>query len=259
MKISKKTVACILIIVVVSLVFYFLYVPVKGNWNLRQIALLEPKDEFCFAAMGDNRDGDEIFKTIISQLDEEYAFAIDAGDLVSEGHKSEYLNFYEMIQKSEIPFIAGIGNHDVKNLGWIYYRQMFGEKSFSFNYSNVNFIFLDNSDFKVDDKRLLWLENELSKEYKLKIVIMHMPLTDPREGETHAMQKGSADKLMIILKQENVSLLIASHIHGYEEGNFDGIPFIITGGAGAPLAKDSFHHFVKVCINEEITWEVIRV
>ncbi len=47
---------------------------------------------FSFAVLGDNRDGDNILKIIISKInkDNDISFAINNGDLVSNGQTKEF-------------------------------------------------------------------------------------------------------------------------------------------------------------------------
>ena len=56
----------------------------------------------------------------------------------------------------------------------------------------------------------------------------------------------------------------ASHIHGYFSGAWEGVPYTITGGAGARLhGKDPehfFHHYIKVHVSgSRLEMEVKRI
>lgn len=82
---------------------------------------------------------------------------------------------------------------------------------------------------------------------------MHLPLYDPRGGnDQHSVSKGTADQLIQLFRQYNVTHIFASHIHGYFEGQWKGVPYTTSGGAGAALhGKDPRHyffHYLKVHI-----------
>ena len=58
--------------------------------------------------------------------------------------------------------------------------------------------------------------------------------------------------------------IFAGHIHGYFAGEWDGVPYTITAGAGAPLygtdPKHFFHHYLKVTLQGgEVQIKVQRI
>ena len=58
-------------------------------------------------------------------------------------------------------------------------------------------------------------------------------------------------------------MLFCSHIHFYYKGKWKKTPFIITGGAGAPLKhykNMGFYHYIKVTINSNnVEYKVIKI
>jgi len=100
-----------------------------------------------------------------------------------------------------------------------------------------------------------WLEDELQRfqACKTRIMLMHVPLYDPTGSpKPHCMPPEAAARLLSIFKKYRVSHIFAAHIHTYYAGNCDGLPYTITGGAGAPLRRDNpshdFYHYLKVTI-----------
>ena len=82
---------------------------------------------------------------------------------------------------------------------------------------------------------------------------MHIPLFDPRGGENHhCLRPELAAKLLALFKKYKVTYIFAAHIHDYYTGTWDGIPYTITGGAGAKLygsdPEHAFYHYLKVTI-----------
>ena len=125
----------------------------------------------------------------------------------------------------------------------------------------------DASRGRLDQDQLDWLQNTLSGYQNLdnRIVVMHVPPFDPRNpGDGHAMDEKKADALMSILKKGHVTQIFASHIHGYFHGQWEGIPYWISGGAGARLAGDDpnhyFFHYLQVKADgPHVTAKVIRL
>jgi hypothetical protein len=228
---------------------------------LLQIQHSQQHNSFCFAVMGDNRDGDAVFQKLLSMLSpQQYVFGINNGDLVAHGFWFEYDNYLQLVTKSPIPIINVIGNHEIPFYGSREnFKKYIGKTYFSFPYAQSYFIFLDNANKKsIQAQQLQWLIQELQKaqNYRYRFVFLHVPLFDPRQGELkkgHSMKNiTNAKKLLKLFEKYNVSMVFSSHIHTYLEGKWGKIPFIITGGAGAPNSRDNgTFHYVKVCVTPQ--------
>jgi len=247
----------------------FIYVFSFGS-NQTIIKNLHSKnDKFSFVVMGDNRDGDNVLKKIIlkTNQDNSIKFLINNGDLVPDGYKSEYSNYLKIIKTSNKPIISVIGNHEIPWYdGESNYQKIFGKTDFSFSYGNSYFIILDSSDKKISKKQFAWLENQLkiSQKFQNRFVITHVPLYDPRKGEYkkgHSFKNlKQAKKLNNLLDKYNVTMFFGSHIHSYFRGFWHKTPYIITGGAGAPLKKNGFYHYIKVIVNgNKVEYKVIKI
>jgi Calcineurin-like phosphoesterase len=236
--------------------------PLPGHeWNtinLTKIKVPDPSD-FSFAVFGDNRRSNFVFENLLKLVDHDpdITFGIDLGDLVSRGKKRSYRHFIKQVKGNmALPLLTAIGNRELKGEGRALYRNIFGPLYYSFKIGRNYFMVLDNANGKgLDREQRLWLEKELEKSlrYDTRIIFMHVPLYDPREmNHHHGLDEESADKLKNLLLKYRVTHVFASHIHGYFEGRWEGIPYTITGGAGISLAGDDpdhfFFHFVKVHI-----------
>lgn len=244
------------------------------NYNGKVLEKIEMNNHhqknFSFVVMGDNRDGDNVLKKIISKInkDKNIAFAINNGDLVPDGYKSEFSSYLKIIKTSKIPIISVIGNHEIPWYdGKTNYERTFGKTHFTFIYGNSYFIILDTSNEKIKQKQLKWLEDKLkiSQNYTHRFVITHVPLYDPRKGEYkkgHSLKKG-AKELNNLLDKYNVDVIFCSHIHFYFKGKWHKTPFIITGGAGAPLKdykNNGFYHYIRVFVNgDNVKYQVIKI
>lgn len=229
------------------------------------------QSQFSFVVMGDNRDGDKVLREIIRQTekDKSVLFGIDGGDLVPNGYKSEYTHYLEMLRQTHKPILTVIGNHELPWYGGeTNYTHFMGKPYDAFAFGNSYFIMLDDSDEKgLGDIQYKWLIQQLerAKNYAHRFVFMHVPLYDPRKGEYgqgHSLKKRkNAEALNDLFDCYHVSMLFASHIHMYFRGQWHGTPFIITGGAGAPLKhykKSGFYHYIKITITDDkVSYQVI--
>jgi len=226
--------------------------------------------KFSFVVMGDNRDGDHVLKKIIQDIDgdKDVKFALNNGDLVPDGYKKEFKNYLKLIKTSSKPILSIIGNHEIPWYdGEGNYENIFGKTYFSFVYKNSYFIILDDSDERgIFDMQYKWLKKELKKSqnYQNRFVFMHVPLYDPRKGKYqkgHSIKKTkNAKKLNKLFDKYDVSMLFCSHIHLYFRGKWHKTPYIITGGAGAPLKKNGFYHYIKVVVNgTKVEYKVVKI
>ena len=222
--------------------------------------------DYQFAVAGDSRDGDFIYRKILDRVARDgNAFLIHTGDLVSSGTMEEWSSWRELLREFALPFFPVPGNHDIR-IGTIKdYLQYSGAPAahYSFDRGAVHFTLLDSSVGSLMDWEFAYLDQDLTaSQAPVKIVVVHHPPFDPA-GTTHVMANGG-DKFMQIVKQRGAKYVFAGHIHCYEEAERDGVKYVITGGAGAPLycapTAGGFFHYVKVKVRgEEITTEVVKI
>ncbi len=240
-----------------------------GDRNRKEISRirLENPDDFAFAVFGDNKGNYSFFEPLLREIDhdKEIAFAIDIGDLVSDGGKRQYRRFLNEVQENAtLPLLTATGNHDFHN-GFDNYEKIFGPTHYAFQIGQCFFIVLGATNESGFDKaERQWLENELKKSEsgKARFVFMHIPPLDPRGG-FHLPEKDRND-LADLFRRYKVTHLFASHIHGYFSGLWEGTPYTITGGAGARLQGSDpehfFHHYVKVHVgNGKLDLAVRRI
>jgi 3',5'-cyclic AMP phosphodiesterase CpdA len=224
---------------------------------------------FTFAAFGDNRDGEETFKLILSKLNADPpAFAVNTGDFVSRGSKGEYEHYLKLIKGAKFKIYNVMGNHDEVYGGGKWFAKYFGPAYYSFDFESSHFIVLNNA-FKgdFDKKQYFWLVADLKKSYGKNIFIFfHKPIFDPSETYPNYVmsERKTGQDLMELFKRYRVRYVITGHIHGYARAERDGVVYMVTAGAGAPLYlprwAGGFNHYVKITVEEDkIMEEVIKV
>ncbi len=234
------------------------------DWNQRQLKQIKVPvgDNLTFAVLGDSRSNPQVFEQVLKRMDRDpsLAFAIDLGDLVETGSVENFQNFLDRVRHNlHLPFLTVLGNHDLeKEHGARLYRRIFGPDYYSFQIKDNYFIVVnDVGKTGLGEAQWRWLERELkqSRTYKTSLMFLHIPLCDPRGGENHhALSEDNGRKLAALLRQYHVTHVFAGHIHSYFSGNWDGVPYTITAGAGAPLygtdPEHFFYHYLKVTLKE---------
>lgn len=244
------------------------------DWNPRQVERLQAPagDKLHFAVLGDSRSNPPVFERLLKDMagDSSLTFAIDTGDMVEQGTLEQFVDFFKQIQPySRLPFLTAAGNHDLgKNQDLTLYREIFGPDYYSFQLQDHYFIVLNNNlRTGMGEAQLAWLEDELrkSRAFKTRLVFCHYPLFDPRGGKyRHSMPEEAGRRLAALFSRYQVTYIFASHIHGYFAGDWEGVPYTITGGAGAPLAGADpahfFYHYLKVTLQDgEVHVQVQRI
>jgi hypothetical protein len=224
------------------------------QWNQENLDRIKglAAEPLKFIVMGDNRDQPEIFGRVLKMADQ------DLGDMVHKVDLDQYRIFFKEVRENfHKPLVTVIGNHELYgDRGLELYREMFGPDYYSFQVGGNFFIVIDDSSKEVfTPEQVSWLENELKKSqaYQTRMVFMHIPLFDPTGSpKPHCLPPEAAARLLALFKKYQVSHVFAAHIHAYYAGEWDGVPYAITGGAGAPLKADNpqhdFYHYLKVTV-----------
>jgi 3',5'-cyclic AMP phosphodiesterase CpdA len=233
------------------------------NWNPANLAKIKvsPAKPLTFAVFGDNRgEHPAVFASLLQEVDRapSLAFAIHLGDMVRKAELDQYRTFFAAVRQDlRKPLLSVIGNHEFNgDEGLVFYHEIFGPDYYSFQLNNNYFIMVDDAAKEgMSQEQLSWLETELQKSQaaRTRLVFFHIPLFDPRGGENHhCLRPELAAKLAALFKQYKVTYIFAAHIHDYYTGTWDGIPYTITGGAGAKLygsdPEHAFYHYLKVTV-----------
>lgn len=211
---------------------------------------------YTFVFFGDNRpakgkEQPEIFTIMIQMINEDDPlFVIGGGDFVVEGTPENFEEFLTVVSSLKPPLFYVCGNHDDSE----YYEQYLGERVYAFTYKTSQFVILDNSRKVLTKEQLDFLEEQLQKKSEHTFVCVHVPPFDP-EG-SYAMV--NPEEFMEIVLEYEVDYVLCSHIHSFYEEHIDNTTFIISGGAGAPLVRGGYHHYILIEVGDEITYKIVR-
>ncbi|MDK2927241.1 MAG: hypothetical protein PWR31_931 [Bacillota bacterium] len=204
------------------------------------------------AVVGDSQGRSAVWAAVVDAINAESpAFVVHCGDLTPAGTREQYLYFKEQAEKLRVPFYAVPGNHDVRGRGRSLFTELTGSPPcWSFARDGYLFLGLDDADGELSQEQLDWLAAELARPGP-KLIFLHVPLWDPRPGEDHALKSAEeAARLHALFRQHQVIAVFSGHVHLFACREKDGITYVTTGGAGAPLyaprAAGGFHHWTRV-------------
>jgi len=208
----------------------------------------------------------------VNAMDPQPAFFIVCGDLVDampdkwpDIRKEQEADFMKVFVGLKVPLVCVCGNHDVGNRPTIQtisdYQTSFGDDYFSFWHFGVHFIIL-NSQFYEDcsltkelaEAQDLWLEKELAKTAKHKVIFQHIPWFVRRPDEEKFYFNIDLDLRLSMLqkfKSAGVSKIFCGHYHRNAGGWDQDMELVVTSAVGAQIGNDG-HGFRIVKVEENL-------
>ncbi|MDQ3817159.1 MAG: metallophosphoesterase [Acidobacteriota bacterium] len=233
--------------------------------------LTQSETDFTFIAMGDSRPPlpHMPLPTILRDIMREVtllrpAFVLYNGDTMwgYGDTRQELLNeldrFRALANSMGVPLFNAPGNHDmqsdpaaveiIKEQG----QDLYG----SFDVGRYHFIALNtdevNLERRITGEQMEWLKSdlEMNKMAAGIFVAMHRPLFSSYRGDFDPEDR---DALHALFRRYHVKAVFAGHDHFYHEEDRDGVHYVTTAGAGAPLylqpQSGGFSHYVVVSIS----------
>jgi hypothetical protein len=210
-----------------------------------------------FALIGDPRGKEEVFLGQLAEAARRGAkFAIILGDLVPSNTAQHYYHLTESLENAPLPVLVIPGNHDYGRNGAARYQRIFGPGDYSFDMAGYHFIMLDNAEGRLTDSQLHWLEGQLQITQP-KLVFIHMPPANIARWSKHGFGPGAV-RFVSLMEKYHPRGVFMSHIHAYDQYQYHGVPYTVTGGGGAKLSmlmgkQAAFYHFILVTINAKGT------
>jgi predicted phosphodiesterase len=209
----------------------------------------DDKADVRFVLFGDDRGGVATHELIVKRVaDEPIDFLVNTGDLVADGRiGSQWESFFDIEDKllRDHCMFTAIGNHELVQENGASYLKYFGTAEeqqkhvfyTTFRWGFLRFFVLNGEgSFLAEDRA--WLERELQKadvEPNLlwRVVLVHSgPFSSGLHGDNEKQHGAELPKL---LRDHHVDFILAGHDHDYERGASDGLRYVVSGGAGAPL------------------------
>lgn len=220
--------------------------------------------DFTFVVLGDSRDNDSIFKKALA-LAKTYnpLFILHGGDYSKNGSDKETDSFLAIVNSivPDAPFFVVIGNHENRKV----FAEKIGPSNFSLDSARLKLsvIALDNASYALKNAELDYLKGQLASKRENTFVAMHVPPKTPR-WNWHTFSTG-ATELENALAENGVKMAFYFHVHLYARDVINGVPSIISAGAGAPLINTGFpgepvYHIAVVRVKKgTVTAEMVKV
>ena len=236
---------------------------------------------FRFLVYGDNRTDDASHAQVVRAMASIPAdFILHTGDFVEDGGDArQWQTFFDI----EAPLLrrtcvfAAVGNHELLDQSATYFLRYFalgppdvwrGAEpapgtpllSGTFRWASARFFVFNAMSRFTEGADRAWLErvlNEADGEAGLVwrvIVAHHGPWSAGPHGDNRALLEAGIPDLF---RKHKVNLVLAGHDHIYERGEKGGLPYLVSGGGGAPAYEvkhvraqtkkaEAVRHFVEV-------------
>jgi 3',5'-cyclic-AMP phosphodiesterase len=188
--------------------------------------MTEAGDVFRIAQISDLHCGGEYFESsllerAISEINElKPDVVVCSGDLTTFGFRHEYLTAREYIDRLDVDSIVVVpGNHDSRNVGYVHFEEMFGERNSVLRKNGVAIVAIDSSEPDLDHGqigrgRYRWIEEQFSEEpADLRIFVLHHHLLPvPGTGRERNVVYDAGDAIEC-LQRAGVRLVLSGHKH----------------------------------------------
>ena len=144
---------------------------------------------------------------------------ICSGDLTSFGFKQEYAEakrYLDMLRCGSVVVIPG--NHDSRNVGYVHFEELFGERNSVLHRDGVSVVAIDSTEPDLDHGqvgrgRYGWIEEQFAAPADLRIFVLHHHLLPvPGTGRERNIVYGAGD-LIECLQHAGVNLVLSGHKH----------------------------------------------
>jgi Icc protein len=145
---------------------------------------------------------------------------IVSGDLTSDGFRQEFQTAREYIDRVECERIIVIpGNHDSRNVGYVHFEELFGDRSAFITVDGVAIVAIDSTEPDLDHGtigrgRYGWIEESFSdaSAYLRIFVLHHHLLPVPGTGRERNVVHDAGDALEC-LQRADCHLVLSGHKH----------------------------------------------
>ncbi len=222
-----------------------------------------------FVFLGDSRPGsgpnaDSIFHLARERINAlNPLFVVHGGDFVRHGYRSEYYHFMSLVDSFATNVLTVRGNHELyADEGPWMYDSIFGPTDYVWDYGRYRFIVLADCqqnpgtgayghyiDYLISWDQLAWLDSLLqdaNSRGMISFVFAHVPPYQPGHDTTYCLgyenyypqpnyEASHTEEFTWLLSQRGVPMAFFGHHHFYDRHEYNGVWYIISGGAGSPI------------------------
>ena len=183
-----------------------------------------------------------LLERAISEVNEfQPDMVICSGDLTTFGFKHEYQVARSYLERIDCDsFVVIPGNHDSRNVGYVHFEELFGERNSVLRKDGVTVVAVDSSEPDLDHGqigrgRYPWIEQQFSSEpSSLRIFVLHHHLLPvPGTGRERNVVYDAGDAIEC-LQRSRVHLVLSGHKHVPYAWRLEDL-FVVTTGTVSSL------------------------
>jgi 3',5'-cyclic AMP phosphodiesterase CpdA len=160
---------------------------------------------------------------------------IVSGDLTNEGFAQQFETAREYIDRLECEHVIVIpGNHDSRNVGYVHFEELFGDRSPQYHEGGVSIVAVDSTEPDLDHGtigrgRYPAIEEAFDREAFLKVFVLHHHLLPiPGTGRERNVVHDAGDALECLLRA-GVHLVLSGHKHVPHAWRLENL-FVVNAG-----------------------------
>ena len=165
---------------------------------------------------------------------------ICSGDLTTMGFKEEYAQAKAYLDRIECDaFVIVPGNHDSRNVGYLHFEQLFGDRDSVLHRGGVSVVAVDSTEPDLDHGQIgrgqySWIEEQFAQPADLRIFVMHHHLLPvPGTGRERNVVYDAGDAIEC-LQRAGVDLVLSGHKHVPYAWKLEDL-FIVNAGTVSSL------------------------
>jgi Icc protein len=180
---------------------------------------------FRIAHLSDLHCGDPHFvpslmERAISEINDlEPDLVVCSGDLTAMGFKPEFADAKGYLDRLQCrTFVVVPGNHDARNVGYVHFEEMFGERNSVLRVGGVTVVAVDSTEPDLDHGeigrgRYAWIEEQFRGEADVRVFVLHHHLLPvPGTGRERNIVYDAGD-VIECLQRAGVDLVLSGHKH----------------------------------------------
>jgi Icc protein len=180
---------------------------------------------FRIAHLSDLHCGDPHFvpslmERAISEINDlEPDLVVCSGDLTTMGFKPEFAQAKGYLDRLRCrAFVVVPGNHDARNVGYVHFEEMFGERNSVVQEGGVTVVAVDSTEPDLDNGeigrgRYPWIEEQFRAEAEVRVFVLHHHLLPvPGTGRERNIVYDAGD-VIECLQRAHVDLVLCGHKH----------------------------------------------
>ena len=179
-------------------------------------------------------------RTIVEINDLRPDVVIVSGDLTTFGFRQEYVQARAYLDRLDCPDLIVIpGNHDSRNVGYVHFEDLFGDRNSVARVGGVTVVAVDSTEPDLDHGqigrgRYAWIEENFAPPADLRIFVCHHHLLPvPGTGRERNVIYDAGDTIEC-LQRSGVNLVLSGHKHVPYAWRLEDL-FIVNAGTVSSL------------------------